>query len=359
MSKCGLSIIVWLNFLTQCNVAVIVNVGNLYVKTNLMIVDEIKIKVSGGKGGDGCVVFDRSKFSQGPSGGSGGNGGNVYFEGVSNLAALNKLRYKKYFGAEKGENGKAKLLDGARGKDIIIKVPIGTVVHNLDSRKNIEITRVGEKVIVARGGSGGKGNWHFRSSTNTTPMEFEKGTSGEQLNLFLELRMIADVGLIGLPSAGKSSLLNALTKAEAKVAAYPFTTLEPNLGDYYGLIIADIPGLIEGASAGKGLGTKFLRHIKRTRVLIHCVSSESEGLLKDYKIIRDELEKYEKSLARKKEYVFLTKADLISEKEKKRKIKELEKISSNVMAVSVYDEESLKIVKELLNKIKEKNKKGN
>lgn len=318
-----------------------------------MIIDEIKIKVSGGRGGDGCVVFDRSKFSQGPSGGSGGNGGNVYFEGVSNLAALNKLRYKKEFLAEDGENGKAKLLDGARGKDIIIKVPIGTVVHNLDNHKNIEITKVGEKVIIAKGGKGGRGNWHFRSSINTTPMEFEKGTNGEQLNLFLELRMIADVGLIGLPSAGKSSLLNALTKAEAKVAAYPFTTLEPNLGDYYGLIIADIPGLIEGASTGKGLGTKFLRHIKRTRVLIHCISSESENLLKDYKIIRYELEKYEKSLAQKKEYVFLTKTDLISEDEKKKKIKELKKISPDVMAVSVYDEDSLDNTIKLLNEINE------
>lgn len=323
-----------------------------------MIVDEIKIKVSGGKGGDGCVVFDRSKFSQGPSGGNGGNGGNVYFEAVSNLAALNKLRYKKEFLAENGENGKSKLLDGAKGKDIVIKVPIGTVVHNLDNHKNIEITKVGEKVIIAKGGRGGRGNWHFRSSTNTTPMEFEKGINGEQLNLFLELRMIADVGLIGLPSAGKSSFLNALTKAEAKVAAYPFTTLEPNLGDYYGLIIADIPGLIEGASTGKGLGTKFLRHIKRTRVLIHCISSESEDLIKDYKIIKEELEKYEKSLTLKKEYVFLTKTDLISEDEKKKKIKELEKISSDVIAVSIYDKDGLEKIRKLLNKIKEKNKKG-
>lgn len=319
-----------------------------------MIVDEIKIKVSGGKGGDGCVVFDRSKFSQGPSGGNGGNGGNVYFEAVSNLTALNKLRYKKEFLAEDGKNGKAKLLDGAKGKDIIIKVPIGTVVHNFDSRKNIEITEAGERILIARGGRGGKGNWHFRSSTNTTPMEFEMGTGGEQFNLFLELRMIADVGLIGLPSAGKSSILNAITKAEAKVAAYPFTTLEPNLGDYYGLIIADIPGLIEGASAGKGLGTKFLRHIKRTRVLIHCISSESEDLLKDYKIIKEELEKYEKSLTRKKEYVFLTKTDLISEDEKKKKIKELKKISSDVLAISVYDEKSLEKMRKLLNEIKSK-----
>lgn len=319
-----------------------------------MIVDEIKIKVSGGKGGDGCVVFDRSKFSQGPSGGNGGNGGSVYFEAVSNLAALNKLRYKKEFLAENGENGKAKLLDGAKGKNIIIKVPIGTVVHNLDSRKNIEITKAGESVLIAKGGRGGRGNWHFRSSTNTTPMEFEKGTGGEQLNLFLELRMIADVGLIGLPSAGKSSLLNALTKAEAKVAAYPFTTLEPNLGDYYGLIIADIPGLIEGASTGRGLGTKFLRHIKRTRVLIHCVSSESENLIKDYRIIKEELEKYEKSLTRKKEYVFLTKTDLVSEEEIEKKIDILKKLNPDVLGVSVYDEKSLGEVKKLLNEIKGK-----
>ena len=317
-----------------------------------MIVDEIQIKVSGGKGGDGCVAFNKNKGEKGPSGGDGGNGGSVYLEGVSNLTALNKFRFKKEFPAGNGVDGKNKLLEGAKGKDLILKVPIGTVAHNLDTGRNIEIVNVGEKIMIAKGGKRGRGNWHFRSSRNTTPRECEKGIEGKHFNFLLELRMIADVGFIGLPSAGKSSLLNALTKAKVKTAAYHFTTLEPNLGNYYGLILADIPGLIEGASAGKGLGIKFLRHIKRTKILIHCISCESENIKKDYKIIKNELAEYETAIARKKEYIFLTKTDLVSEKEVKEKIKELKKISLNVLAVSIYNEESLEKVKKLLNTIK-------
>jgi GTP-binding protein len=317
-----------------------------------MIVDEIQIKISGGKGGDGCVAFNKNKGEKGPTGGDGGRGGSVYLEGVSNLTALNKFRFKKEFPAGDGIDGKNKLLEGAKGKDLVLKVPVGTVAHNLDTGRNMEIVNVGEKIMIAKGGKRGRGNWHFRSSRNTTPRECEKGIDGEHFNFLLELRMIADVGFIGLPSAGKSSLLNALTKAKVKTAAYHFTTLEPNLGNYYGLILADIPGLIEGASAGKGLGIKFLRHIKRTKILIHCISCESENIKKDYKIIKEELKKYELALARKKEYIFLTKTDLASEKEVKEKMKELKKISPNVLAVSIYDEESLEKVRKLLNKIK-------
>ncbi|MCK4800332.1 Obg family GTPase CgtA [Candidatus Parcubacteria bacterium] len=319
-----------------------------------MIVDEIQIKALGGKGGDGYVAFNKNKGEKGPTGGDGGNGGSVYLEGVSNLTALNKFRFKKEFSAEDGVNGKNKLLEGAKGKDLVLKVPIGSVVHNLDTGRSVELVSVGEKIMIAKGGKRGRGNWHFRSPVNTTPRECEKGIEGKHFNFLLELRMIADVGFIGLPSAGKSSLLNSLTKAKAKTAAYHFTTLEPNLGNYYGLIIADIPGLIEGASKGKGLGIKFLRHIKRTKILIHCISCESENLTKDYKIIKKELKEYEAAVARKKEYIFLTKTDLINEKEVKEKIKELKKISSNVLAVSIYDEESLKEVKKLLNKIKDR-----
>lgn len=227
-----------------------------------MIVDEIQIIIKGGKGGDGSVSFDTSKGGRGPSGARGGHGGSVYLEGVSDLTALNKFRYKKEFCSEDGENGRSKFRDGSNGNDIVLRVPIGTIVHNLDTKKDFEIVKVGQKEIMAKGGRGGRGNWFFRSSTNTSPREFEYGTQGEIFNVLLELQMIAEVGLIGLPNAGKSSLLNAITKAEAKVATYPFTTLEPNLGDFYGMIIADIPGLIEGASGGKGLGIKFLRHIK-------------------------------------------------------------------------------------------------
>lgn len=317
-----------------------------------MLIDEVKIKLSAGKGGNGIVAWDRSKYSQGPSGGSGGAGGSVYLEGVSNLNALSQFRFKKDFEAEDGENGKTKRLDGAKGEDLILKVPVGAVIHNLDTGKDAEIIKTGERVLAAKGEKGGKGNYLFRSSINVTPTQFEKGKEGEKFNFVLELRLIADVGLIGLPNAGKSSLLNELTKANAKVAAYPFTTLEPNLGDFYGLIIADIPGLIEGASGGRGLGIKFLRHIKRTSVLIHCVSCESRDLIRDYKVVRQELEKYGPELKEKPEYVFLTKTDLIAEKEAREKIGELKKANKNALAISIHDWESMEKVKKLLNKIK-------
>lgn len=320
-----------------------------------MLIDEVKIRISAGKGGDGMVAFDRSKYSQGPSGAKGGDGGNVYFEGVSNLNALSQFRFVKEFSAKNGEGGKSRRLDGARGEDLVLKIPVGTVIHNTTTGKDTEIVAVGQRVSAAQGGKGGRGNWYFRSSTNITPKEFEQGTPGENFEIVLELQLIADVGLIGLPNAGKSSLINLLTRAGSKVASYAFTTLEPVLGAYYDIVIADIPGVIEGAAQGKGLGVKFLRHIKRTKVLFHCISSESSDPIGDYRTIRNELDKYDAELGKKEEYILLTKTDLVGEREAKDKIKELKKINSKVYALSIYDEKSIDKIKKLLSATKLKN----
>ncbi|MDD3386707.1 MAG: GTPase ObgE [Candidatus Pacebacteria bacterium] len=311
-----------------------------------MLIDDIKIKVRAGNGGKGCVAFNKIKFSRGPAGGSGGKGGDLYFVGVSDLSALKQFRFKKDVMSEDGENGKGQFRDGRDGEDVFIKIPVGTVVHYKKEKK--EIVKIGEPVLIAKGGLGGKGNFLFRSSRNTTPMQCQPGTSGEAFELRLELKMIADIGFIGFPNVGKSSLLKELTKADPKVANYPFTTLEPNLGVYYDLILADIPGLIEGASEGKGLGDKFLRHIERTKILFHFISAESEDFKKDYETIRNELGEYNKDLLDKDEYIFISKTDTISEKELKDKLKKWKK---KVNLISIYNYESIEEVKKILNKI--------
>jgi len=330
-----------------------------------VLIDEVKIKVSAGHGGKGAVAFNKNLMSLGPVGGTGGKGGSVYFEGVSDLNALGQFRYKKEIEAKNGADGRGQFRDGEDGADITLKIPVGTVIHIISDLKSSlertrdladarEILKIGEKILIAKGGIGGRGNFHFRSSTNTTPKQFQTGLPGENFTLRLELKLIADVGLIGLPNAGKSSLLNELTKAKARVANYPFTTLEPNLGTYYELILADIPGLIEGASDGKGLGVKFLRHIERTKILFHLISAESENPAEDYKTIKKELEKYNKKLVKKTEYIFLSKSDTVQAKEIKKKISALKKLRKNILPIpiSVYDWESLEKVKEILNKIK-------
>ena len=316
-----------------------------------MLIDDVTIKVSAGHGGKGGVFFNSNKMSLGPTGGRGGNGGNVYIEGISDLGALRQFRYKKEILAKDGENGKRQLNDGTAGEDIILKIPVGTVLHNLDAGKYKEITKVGEKVLIAAGGFGGHGNYHFRSGKNTSPRQFQTGLPGEAFTLRMELKLIADVGFIGYPNAGKSSLLNELTAAKSKVANYPFTTLEPSLGVYYDLILADIPGLIEGASAGKGLGIKFLRHIERTKVLFHLVSAESEDPLKDYYAVIKELMTYNAELLKKQEYIFLTKSDLVDEKNLKAKMIDLKKAGKLVKAISIYDPAGMEEVKKILNKL--------
>ncbi len=323
-----------------------------------MLIDDVKITIEAGHGGKGAVAFNKNLMSLGPAGASGGNGGSIYVEGVVDLSALGQFRFKKKIEAEKGEDGRSQFRDGQDGKDLILRVPVGTTIHNLTTGKDTDVEKIGERALIAKGGIGGRGNFHFRSSTNTSPTQFQSGTEGEKFDLRLELKLIADVGFIGLPNVGKSSMLNELTNAKSKVANYPFTTLEPNLGVYYELILADIPGLIEGSSAGKGLGIKFLRHIERTKILFHFISAESQSPVKDYKTIRKELGKYKKELLKKPEYLLLSKSDVLSKEELKEKLAKLKKISANrrtkTIAVSILDDESIKKVEKILNAIKDK-----
>lgn len=317
-----------------------------------MLVDEVTIRVKAGNGGDGAVAFNKNLMSLGPVGATGGNGGNVFIEGVADLNALNHYKYKKDLEAEHGKPGRGQFRDGERGEDLILKVPVGTVIHNLETGRDREIVKIGERALIARGGKGGRGNFHFRSATNTSPKQFEKGTPGQIFRLRLELKLIADVGLIGLPNVGKSNLLNELTNAKSKVANYEFTTLEPNLGAYYELILADIPGLIEGASEGKGLGIKFLRHIERTKILFHLVSADSTHPVEDYKTVRKELGKHNKELLDKEEYVFLSKCDNVSKDDAKKKITALKKHNKKIFPLSILEPETIAVIQKILNEIK-------
>jgi len=313
-----------------------------------MLIDEVYITIKGGDGGNGIVHFYNDAFRPkgGPDGGNGGDGGSVYFEGVSDISKLNQFRKSKVYSALNGEPGGRNNRTGKNGDDIIFYVPIGTVA-NYDNGTSVEITRVGQKVLMAKGGSGGRGNYMFRSSTNQTPQQRELGFKCQPKKLFLQLKLIAQVGLIGLPNAGKTSLLNELTQADAKVANYAFTTLEPNLGvTKGGLIIADIPGLIEGAASGKGLGVKFLKHIERTNLLVHCVSAESDNHLKDYQTVRTELSNYSSVLSKKPEIIVLTKYDTLDQKE----IIKIQKKIKAKLCTSIADPDSIKKLNDLITK---------
>jgi GTP-binding protein len=314
-----------------------------------MLIDDIKIRVIAGSGGKGTVAFNKNLMSLGPVGGSGGKGGSVYVEGISDLGALNKFRFKKEFKAKDGEDGRSQFRDGRDAEDLVLMVPVGTVVHNLKTGKDFEITKIGERALVVQNGRGGKGNFHFRSSKNTSPKNFEYGEPGESSEVHLELKLIADVGFIGLPNVGKSSLLNELTNAKSKVANYPFTTLEPNLGVYFDLILADIPGLIEGASLGKGLGIKFLKHMERTKILFHFVAADSINPILDYKTVRNELGAHNKMLLEKQEYLFISKKDLVSSSALAEIMKKSKKLNKNVTPISIFDWGSIKLVKKILN----------
>jgi len=314
----------------------------------MALVDEVYITIKGGDGGNGVVHFYNDAFRPkgGPDGGSGGKGGSVYFEGVSDISKLNQFRKSKVYSAQNGDPGFHNNRTGKDGDDLIFPVPIGTVAH-YDNGTEIEITQIGQKVLMAKGGSGGRGNYMFRSSTNQTPQERELGFKCQPKKLFLQLKLIAQVGLIGLPNAGKTSLLNELTQADAKVANYAFTTLEPNLGvTKGGFIIADIPGLIEGAALGKGLGIKFLKHIERTNLLVHCVSAESENPLKDYRTVRTELSNYSSILAKKEEIIVLTKFDILDQKD----VSKIQKKIKAKICTSIADTNSIKKLNDLITK---------
>ncbi len=313
-----------------------------------MFIDDIKIRVTAGTGGRGAVAFNRNLMSLGPAGGKGGKGGSIFVEGISDLNALSKFRFKKEFKTKNGQDGRPQFCDGGNADDLILKVPVGTVVHNLETGESMEITKIGETALLVRGGAGGNGNFHFRSSTNTTPREFEYGKAGESLEIRFELKLMADVGFIGLPNVGKSSLLNELTNAKSRVANYPFTTLEPNLGVYYDLILADLPGLIEGASLGKGFGIKFLRHVERTKTLFHFVAADSLNPVSDYKTVRSELGAYNKNLLKKPEYVFLSKKDVVSKVVANEALEKLKEFNKNIIQISIFDQDSVGLVRKIL-----------
>ena len=311
----------------------------------MAFVDEARIYAESGKGGDGVVRWLRTKETArgGPSGGDGGRGGDVILVGVRDLAALSHYRYEKKFHAEDGEAGKGELKHGANGEDAILNVPVGTLARVVETGDEYEITKEDERIVLFRGGKGGLGNARFKSSTHQNPFERTVGKDGKGGNIELTLKIIADVGLIGLPNAGKSSLLNALTRAKSKVGSYPFTTLEPSLGDFYGYILADIPGLIEGASLGKGLGIKFLKHIERTGILLHLVSADQDNLLDAYMEVHKEIESFGHELNKKREIIVLSKTDLISPTECKTKMQLLARETGReAFQVSVKDSKSLK-----------------
>lgn len=325
----------------------------------MAFIDEIQFTAKAGAGGNGVVRWRQEKFipKGGPAGGDGGRGGDVYAEAIRDVHILAQYRNKKEYHAGRGEDGGSRSFHGANGEDLVLKLPIGSRIKNLETGMEYSLEKEGEKVRILKGGAGGRGNEHFKSSVNTTPRKQTDGKLGEEALFTVELELFADVGFVGFPNAGKSSLLNMLTNAEAKVGDYAFTTLDPNLGDFYGFIIADIPGLIEGASEGKGLGTKFLRHIKRTKILAHLISFEnlsagSTGMIKAYKAIRKELQTYGGDLDEKEEIVILTKTDVLEDKKVvDREIKKFEKLGKVVLAVSLYDDVSVKNTQDALVKI--------
>ena len=322
----------------------------------MKFLDQVKIYVKAGDGGSGSPSFRREKFIEfgGPDGGDGGKGGSVILISERNLNTLIDFRYQQHFKAEKGRDGSGKNKTGRGGEDLYLKVPIGTQVFEEDNKTLIyDFKKENEEFVAAIGGKGGFGNTRFKSSTNRAPKKFTKGTIGEEFWIWLQLKTIADIGIIGLPNAGKSSLLASLTSATPKIANYKFTTLNPNLGvamyDDKEITLADIPGLIEGAHKGTGLGIKFLKHIERCKVLLHLIDISESDLSHSYIQVRDEMEKYSSELTKKQEIIVFNKIDLIDDNEISIKIKDFEKITKKrTFRISTLDKKSVSDIKSKL-----------
>ena len=322
----------------------------------MKFLDQVKIYVKAGNGGDGSPSFRREKFIEygGPDGGDGGNGGSVILKAERNLNTLIDYRYQQHHKAKRGDNGAGQNRTGKSGDNLVLKVPLGTQVFEEDNKTLIyDFLKIGEEFIAAAGGKGGLGNTRFKSSTNRAPKKFTKGKVGEEFTIWLQLKTIADIGIIGLPNAGKSSLLAAITNANPKIANYQFTTLNPNLGvasyDNKEVTIADIPGLVEGAHKGTGLGTQFLKHIERCKSLLHMIDITNENLKKSYKQIKDELKFYSSKLAKKKELIVLNKTDLIKEDDIKKIVKDFSKnVKSEIVVLSTLEKKSISKIKSKL-----------
>ena len=319
----------------------------------MKFLDQVKIYVKAGNGGHGSPSFRREKFIEygGPDGGDGGNGGSVILKAEQNLNTLIDYRYQQHHKAKRGDNGSGQNRTGKSGDDLVLKVPLGTQVFEEDNKTLIyDFIKIGEEFVVAAGGKGGLGNTRFKSSTNRAPRKFTKGSSGEEFIIWLQLKTIADIGIIGLPNAGKSSLLAAITNANPKIANYQFTTLNPNLGvasyDDKEVTIADIPGLVEGAHKGTGLGVQFLKHIERCKSLLHMIDITNKDLKKSYKQIKNELKNYNSKISKKRELVVLNKTDLINDDKIKKIIKDFSKYTkSEVVALTTLKKKSISKIK--------------